>query len=113
MAEVTGEHAEAVRHWLDNSQFEHVSTAGGASAAFGDRQDAWQHDGALVRLTRDRGQWWCDVSRSGTDVWLDLDVLTAALGYAHTAPVERLKLLANSIDDGTFRGLFTAAAHSP
>src|SRR4051794_16348897 len=108
MAELTDEDAEAVRHWLGSNRFQHISTAGGGSAAFGDRQDAWERDGTLVRLTRDRGQWWYDMSRSGTDDWLDVDAVTAAMGYKQTAPVERVEVVAASIDDRVFGSLCAA-----
>lgn len=44
MSELTVDEAEAVRSWLERHQFEHVSTVGGDSAAFGDRQDIWERE---------------------------------------------------------------------
>jgi hypothetical protein len=58
MSELTDEDAGDVRDWLDRNQFQHVSSLGGDTTAFGDRQDVWERDGTLVRLSRDRGQWW-------------------------------------------------------
>jgi hypothetical protein len=105
MAELTEDDAEAVRQWLERNQFQHVSTVGGDSAGFGDRRGVWERDGTLVRLTRDRGQWLYDMSRSGSDGWLDVDSVTAALGYKQTEPVERLQVVTASIDDRVFHAL--------
>jgi hypothetical protein len=57
MSTLTDDEVEAVRGWLDHHQFEHVSSVRGDSAAFGDRQDVWERDGTVLRVTRDRGQW--------------------------------------------------------
>ncbi|GAA1241260.1 hypothetical protein [Oryzihumus leptocrescens] len=112
MAELTEQDAGAVRQWLESNQFQHVSTVGGDSEGFGDRQDVWERDGTLVRLTRDRGQWWYDLSRSGTNNWLDVDSVNAALGYKQTSPVERVQV-AGAVDDRMFSALLTAVRPSP
>ena len=113
MAELTDEDAGAVRQWLERNQFRHVSTIGGDCAGFGDRQDVWERAGTLVRLTRDRGQWWYDVSRSATNDWLDVDSVTGALGYKQTAPVERVQVVAGRLDDRVFSALRAAVRHTP
>lgn len=113
MSELTDEDAEAVRNWLDRHQFQHVSSVGGDTTGFGDRQDVWERSGTLIRLTRDRSQWWYDVSRSGTDCWLDVDSVVAAMGYKQTVPVERVANVASSIDDRMFGALRTSERHSP
>ena len=113
MGELTEEDAGAVRQWLESNQFQRISSVGGDSAGFGDRRDVWERDGTLVRLTSDRGQWWYDVSRSGSDHWLDVDSATAAMGYEQTAPVERVQVVAGSMDDRVFSTLSTAVRHSP
>lgn len=112
MSELTAAQAEAVRSWLDRNQFQHVSSIGGDSTGFGDRQDVWEREGTLFRLTRDRGQWWCDLSRSGANLWLDVDGVATALGSKSTAPVERAADVA-SIDDRVFGALRTVVRHSP
>jgi hypothetical protein len=113
VAALTDDDAGAVRRWLELDQFHHVSSIGGDAAAFGDRQDVWEREGTLVRLTRDRGQWWYDVSRSGTNVWLDVDSVAGALGYKQTAPVERVQVVAGRLDDRVFGALRTAVRHAP
>jgi hypothetical protein len=113
MAELTDEDAEAVRPWRKGHQFDHVSTAGGDTAGFGDRQDVWERNGTLVRLTRERSQWWYDISRTGTDDWLDADEVTAAMRNKRTAPVERVQVVAASINDRVFGALRTTVRHSP
>ena len=112
MSELTEEDAEAVRSWLDRNQFELVSSVGGGSAGFGDRREVWQRDRTLLRLTRDRGQWWYDLSRSGASLWLDVDGVAGALGSKSTAPVERVAEV-STIDDRVFGALSTVVRQSP
>ncbi len=107
VSDVSDEVAVGLRIWLTRNQFELVAPVGGDSASFGDRQDTWDRNGTRVRLTRDRGQWWCDLSRLGSNVWLDLDDVAGALGVKFTDPVERLATAASSIDDRVFDALST------
>jgi hypothetical protein len=60
------------------------------SEGFGDEQQVWERDGALVRLTRDRGQWWCDLSHRGWSDWFDVDLAAAALGSKSYGPADRI-----------------------
>jgi hypothetical protein len=113
MSELADEEVAAVQSWLDRHQFEHVSSVGGDSEGFGDRQDVWERDRTLLRITRDRGQWWYDLSRSGTNVWLDVDGVAGAMGFKSTAPVERVADVASSIDDRVFVALSTVVRSSP
>lgn len=113
MSQLTDEDAEDVRLWLSLNAFKHVSSVGGDTTGFGDRQDTWKRDGTLIRLTRDRSQWWYDMSRTGTGAWLDVDTVSGAMGYKLTAPVERVAYIASSIDDRVFGALLTAERHSP
>jgi len=113
MSRLTDEDAEDVRLWLSRNAFKDVSSVGGDTTDFGDRQDTWERDGTLVRLTRDRGQWWYDMSRTGTGSWLDVDTVSGAMGYKLTAPVERVAYIASSIDDRVFGALLTVERHSP
>ncbi|WP_404385018.1 hypothetical protein LL946_04020 [Knoellia locipacati] len=113
MSMLAGEDADEVRNWLGRNEFEHVSSVGGDTAGFGDRQDIWERDGTLIRVTRDRGQWWYDMSRAGTGSWLDVDTVAGAMGYKLTAPVERVAYVAASIDDRVFGALLAAERHSP
>jgi hypothetical protein len=113
VAELTHKEAEAVRDWLERNQFDQVTSIGGPEAAFGDQQDTWEREGTLVRLTRDRGQWWYDTSRVGTNIWLDVDTVAGGMGYKQTAPVERIAVVASSIDDRVFGALTTAERRAP
>lgn len=113
VSELTVEEAEAVRGWLARHEFEHVSSIGGDSATFSDRQDVWERAGTLLRLTRDRGQWWYDLSRAGSTVWLGVDGVAGALGVKVDAPVERVAAVASSIDDRVFDALRDQVRHSP
>jgi hypothetical protein len=113
VSQLTVEEAETVRGWLERNEFEHVSSIGGESAAFGDRQDVWEREGTLLRLTRDRGQWWYDLSRAGSTVWLDVDGVAGAIGVKSDAPFERVAGVASSIDDRVFDALSDAVRHSP
>ena len=113
MSDLTDDEADAVGGWLDRHEFEKVSSRGGDSSPFGDRQDVWERDGTLVRLTRDRGQWWYDVSRHGANVWLDVDSVAGALGSKSTAPVDRVADVTGSIDDRVFGALSASIRHAP
>jgi hypothetical protein len=112
VSELTVEEVEAVRGWPARHEFEQISSVGGGLTAFGDRQDVWEREGTLVRLTRDRGQWWYDLSRSGSSVWLDVDGVAGALGMKSVAPAERVADVA-SIDDRVFDALSNVVRHSP
>ncbi|WP_310526522.1 hypothetical protein [Nocardioides sp.] len=113
MSDLTDEEAEAVGGWLDRHEFEKVSSRGEDSSPFGDRQDVWERDGTLVRLTRDRGQWWYDLSQDGTDVWLNVDAVAGASGSKATAPIDRVADVTGSIDDRVFSALSASLRHSP
>lgn len=113
MSELTDDEVAAVQSWLDRHQFEHVSSLEGDSEGFGDRQDVWERDRTLLRITRDRGPWWYDLSCSGTNVWLDVDGVVGAMGFKSTAPVERVADVAASIDDHAFGALATVVRSSP
>jgi hypothetical protein len=53
------------------------------------------------------------MSRSGTNAWLDVDSVAAAMGCKLTTPVERVADVASSIDDRVFATLRTAVWQSP
>jgi hypothetical protein len=110
--ELTADDVATVRAWLRRNQFESVQESGGDSGPFGDRREVWQRDGTLVRLTRDRGQWWYDLSRKGAGYWLDVDSVAGEMSIKSTAPVERVADVA-SIDDRKFSALSTVVRHSP
>jgi len=71
---LTDREAEAVASWLRSEQFSTVSRLA-SPQHFGNEQTVWSRGQALVRLTRDRGQWWCDLSLSGWTEWFDVDVV--------------------------------------
>jgi hypothetical protein len=112
MSKLTDEDAEAVRSWLNRHEFQHVSSVGGDGTRFGDRQDVWERAGTLIRVTRDRGQWWYDMSRAGTDSWLDVDTVVGAMGYKQAQPAERVAVVASSVDDRVYGALLSAELHS-
>jgi hypothetical protein len=113
VAELTEEDAHAVRDWLGRNQFDQVTSIGGPETAFGDQQDTWERAGTLVRLTRDRGQWWYDITRVGTNVWLDIDTVAGAMGYKHTVPAERVDVVASSLDNRSFAAIASSERPSP
>ena len=113
MSDLTDEEAEAVGGWLERHEFGKVSSHRGVSSAFGDHRVAWERDGTLLRMTRDRGQWWYDVSQEGTNVWLDVDDVAGAAGSKSTAPVDRVADLVGSIDHRVFGALSASLRHSP
>lgn len=112
MSKLTDEDAKDVRYWLGRHEFEHVSSVGGGTTAFGNCQDVWEQNGTLIRVTRDRGQSWYHISRTGATSWLDVDTVAGAMGYKLTAPVERVAYVATSINDRVFGALIAAEPHS-
>jgi hypothetical protein len=98
MAQLSDEDAAAVRAVVEREQFEldRVTTIGG----FGDEQRVWERDGALVRLTRDRGQWWCELSHRGWTEWFDIDLVAGALGSKSDGVVDRLRDVVGTFTDG-------------
>ncbi len=111
MTELTTDEAEAVVDWLDSHQFKKVSSVGGHLAPFGDSQEVWNRDGTLVRLTRDRGQWWCDLSRSNAKAWLEMDTIAGVMGFESSTPIDRLSELTSLIDDRVFSALRASVQH--
>src|SRR3954462_12842279 len=98
MANLSDEDAARVRAFVEREQFdlEFLTTLGG----FGDEQRVWDRDGALVRLTRDRGQWWCDLSHRGWPDWFDIDLVAGALGSKTNDVVDRLRGVLGAFIDG-------------
>lgn len=113
MAELTDEEVHELQSWLDANRFERVSSVGGDNAGFGDRQDVWERGGTRLRVTRDRGQWFYDLSRSGASVWLDVDRVVEAMGYKSARAMERAADVASFVDDRVFESLKTVVRHSP
>jgi hypothetical protein len=113
MGPLTDDEARAVGSWLDRHQFEKASSIEEGTARFGDTQVVWERDGTLVRLTRDRGQWWCDLSRRSAAAWLDIDAVAGAMGSKSSPPVDRVADVAESIDDRVFSEFGTVIRRSP
>lgn len=65
---------------------------------FGDEQTTLSRGQALVRLTRDRGQWWCDLSLAGWADWFDVDAVAAFFESKEQA-VDRRVLLVDQLTD--------------
>ena len=78
MAKLSDDEAAGVRELISREQF--VVESARVSGDFGEEQQVWERGGALVRLTRDRGQWWCELSRRGWSDWFDVDLVAGALG---------------------------------
>ena len=98
MASLSEGDAARVRAFVEREQFdlEFLTTIGG----FGDEQRVWDREGALVRLTRDRGQWWCDLSHRGSPDWFDIDLVAAALGSKSNDVVDRVGGVIGAFTDG-------------
>lgn len=88
VAELSGDEVAGVRELITREQF--VIESARASGDFGDEQQVWERGGALVRLTRDRGQWWCELSRRGWRDWFDVDLVAGAFGSRSDGPAERI-----------------------
>lgn len=113
MGKLSTEDAAAIRAWLGRNQFQQVSSIGGDTAPFGDRQEVWQRDGSLIRLTSDRGEWFYDFSRHGAGFWLDIDEVVSAMRWKQHDPIERVELVASAIDDRLLASLDGAMRRSP
>jgi hypothetical protein len=95
-----------VRELVAREQF--VREEARASSSFGDQLDVWERDGALVRLTRDRGQWWCDLSRRGWRDWFDVDLVAEAFGSKSQSPADRIgDVIGKFADDRLLEALRT------
>jgi len=94
---LSDEEAAEVQAFVDREQFtlEFVTTVG----EFGDEQRIWARDGALVRLSRDRGQWWCELSHRGWPDWFDIDVVAGALGSKSYEPADRVSDVIDKFTD--------------
>jgi hypothetical protein len=97
MGLVTPGEVEAVTSWLRSEGFSSVGRVVSPDH-FGDEQSTWSRGQALVRLTRDRGQWWCDLSLVGWTEWFDVDVVAASFETKDQA-VERRVLLVDELSD--------------
>lgn len=98
MAELSDVDAAEVRALVAREQF--VVDSARVSEGFGDEQQVWERDGALVRLTRDRGQWWCELSRRGWSDWFDVDLAAGAFGSKSHGPAGRVAdVIAKFADD--------------
>jgi hypothetical protein len=88
VAELSDGEAAGVRELVARERF--VVDSARASGYFDDEQQVWERGGALVRLTHDRGQWWCELSRRGWSDWFDVDLVACALGSRSNGPAERI-----------------------
>lgn len=93
MTDIGGDEAAEVLLWLRRNQFALRSRVGGADEAFGDEQSVWTRGPARVRVTRDRGQWWCDVGWEPSTDWLDVHDVAGAMGTKLYRTTDRLGLL--------------------
>ena len=66
---------------------------------FDDQQATWSDGDARVRLTRDRGEWWCDLSYGAWSDWFDLDLVAGFLESKEQAPEDRV-ILVRQLRDG-------------
>ncbi|MDX6254485.1 MAG: hypothetical protein QOJ11_819 [Frankiales bacterium] len=69
--------AASIREAVKRDRFAVASTT--SSPRFGDVQTIWRSSRLLVRLTRDRGQWFADVRHDDWDDWFDIDDVAAAV----------------------------------
>ena len=92
MAEVSEDEVNAVIQWLRTHHFEQSATRAGDG--FGDRLEVWAKGRDLVRLVRDRGQWFVDVGRDGWDDWFDVDLVNYVVDTKEDTVVGRLAAVA-------------------
>jgi hypothetical protein len=98
VGQLSGDEADQTGSLLVRERF--VVESAIVSDAFGDKQRVWARGDAFVRLTRDRGQWWCHVSRRGWSDWFDIDFVAGVCGSQSIGPVERLgDVIAEFADD--------------
>lgn len=98
MAELTEAEAAQVRDWVQRRGFHLTSDLG--SQSFGDEERIWERNNARVRLTRDRGQWWCELSYRGCPEWFDLDLAARALGSKFPDVEGRIGDVIDKFSDG-------------
>ncbi len=69
---------------------------------FGDEQTIWAHNEVLTRLTKDRGQWFAEVSREGWGGgWFDISDLVAVLPAFTGETVEVVRQVGFLLRDDT------------
>jgi hypothetical protein len=88
VAELSETEAGEIREFVVRNQF--VVRSAGTFDGFGDEQQVWERDGALVRLTHDRGEWWCDLSHFGWSDWFDVDLAAGAFGSKSYGRTDRV-----------------------
>lgn len=79
--------------WLRTQQFERTRQLEGAG--FGDRLEEWSDGSFLVRLVRDRSQWFVEVSRSGWTDCFELDLIAWAIDTKETSITGRLSAISS------------------
>jgi len=113
VTDIGEDEAAEVLLWLGRNQFELRSRIGGASEAFGDEQSIWTRGPARVRVTRDHGQWWCDVGWEPSRIWLGVHDVAGAMGTNEYSTTERLGNATSWLRSETFEALTEILQASP
>jgi hypothetical protein len=113
MTDIGADEAAQILLWLPQNQFERLSHVGGAHAGICDEQSTWARGPARVRVTRDRGQWWCDVSWEGFTTWLDVHDVAGAMQSKAYGSADRLAWVTSSLRSQTFGALAGFVRHAP
>ena len=105
MTHIGDDEAAEVLLWLARNEFDLRSRIGGTGEGFGDEQSIWSRGPARVRVTRDRGQWWCDVSWGLSTVWLDVHDVAGAMQTKEYRTTDRLAWVISSLRSETYDAL--------
>lgn len=94
MSELSPTEVESVIEWLDHAGYARRNQQDGLG--FGDHLEEWERGRQLVRLVRDRGQWFLDVGQSGWTDWFDIDLTAFVIGSRADSVVDRMAAAAEA-----------------
>jgi len=91
--------------WLDQAGFTVTDSRGGEHEGFGNVFLQFQRTDMGVRNTRDRGQWFCDISPPGRPDYLGLHVLLTAKESGEPDPGHRITAFSQPLAEQLPKGV--------
>jgi len=106
VAPVPAEEVEVIDAWLASNRFVVIETRESASVGF--RLQQWQSGDSLVRITRNGGRWFVEVSRSDWDEWFEIDLVNYVCDFRQNSALGRTKAAAHADIDHLLPALRSA-----
>jgi hypothetical protein len=97
MGELSEAEGHTIAEWLSANEFTVADQS--RDAPFGDQHDDWVRLGLMVRIVRDRGQWFAELSRQGWGTWFDIDLVAIVLGDRSVDALSRVIVAAGALTD--------------